>query len=50
MAKVNPFHTKLNASVYHDNSSCTLGDNIERYNRVPGTGNLPKCHLCKTLS
>lgn len=51
MAKVNPFHSKLpSADAYHDNNSCTVGNNIESYNRVPGTGNLPKCYYCKQLS
>lgn len=51
MAKVPAFHSKLlGTTVYHDNSSCTEGDNIESYNRVLGTGNLAKCHHCKLLS
>jgi hypothetical protein len=52
MAKVAPFHTKepTHHPVYHDEGRCTLGDNIESYNRVPGTGGHPKCHLCKSIS
>ncbi len=50
MAKVSPFHSKLpETDVYHDNSSCTLGDNIESYNRIAGTGGLRKCSQCATL-
>lgn len=50
MAKCAPFHSKLPGTrVYHDNTSCTEGDNIESYNRVAGTGGLPKCDHCKRL-
>lgn len=51
MAKVPTFHSKLpGTDRYHDESSCTLGDNIEPYNKVSGTGGHPKCHLCKQIS
>lgn len=37
MAKVSPFHSKLPGTrVYHDNNSCTEGNNIEARNRVSG--------------
>ncbi len=50
MAKVSPFHSKLSGTrVFHDNNSCTEGNNIESYNRVPGTGNLPRCEHCERL-
>jgi len=50
MAKINPFHSKLpGTSVYHDNNSCTEGNNIEAVNRKPGTGGHPKCAHCKRL-
>jgi hypothetical protein len=50
MAKVSPFHSKLPGTrVYHDNNSCTEGNNIESYNRVSGTGGHPKCDHCKRL-
>ena len=51
MAKVAPFHTiKPNSSnVYHDNGSCTEGNNIEAYYRRSGTGGRPKCHRCSVL-
>lgn len=50
MPRVSPFHSKLpGTTVHHDNSACTEGDNIESYNRVPGTGGLPLCHHCKQL-
>ena len=52
MAKVAPFHSvKPNDSnVYHDNSSCTLGNNIEKENVRAGTDGRPKCDQCKRLS
>lgn len=50
MAKVPPFHSKLpGTKVYHDNDRCTEGNNIEKQNRVSGTGGLPKCDHCKRL-
>ncbi len=49
--KVPPFHSKLpGIDRYHDESRCTLGDNIEPYNKVSGKGGHPKCHLCKQIS
>ena len=49
--KVSSFHSKLpGTDRYHDESRCTLGDNIEPYNKVSGTGGHPKCHLCKQIS
>jgi hypothetical protein len=52
MAKVAPWHSKLilDRNVYHDETRCTEGNNIESRNRVAGTGNKPKCHHCKTIS
>jgi hypothetical protein len=52
MAKVSPFHSKKTSdrNVYHDNDKCTEGNNIERANKVPGTGNRPKCEHCQRLS
>lgn len=50
MAKVPAFHSKLpGTGVHHDNNRCTLGNNIESYNRVSGTGGLPRCSQCKSL-
>ena len=49
--KVPSFHSKLpGTDRYHDESTCTLGDNIEPYNKVSGTGGHPKCHECKRIS
>lgn len=51
MPKVSPFHSKLaGTGVYHDNSKCTEGDNIEPRNRVSGTGGLPRCEHCARLN
>ena len=49
MAKVSPFHS-IKQPVYHDNSSCTEGNNIEKENLRPGTGGKTKCKHCQTLS
>ena len=51
MSKVPPFHSKKpGTTVHHNNDSCTEGNNIETYNRVPGTGGLPLCSHCRRLS
>lgn len=51
MPRVAPFHSKLaGTSVYHDNSKCTEGDNIESYNRESGTGGLKHCEHCARLN
>jgi hypothetical protein len=44
--KVLPFHSKVTLDVHHDQSTCTLGNNIESYNRVSGTGGLRLCSQC----
>ena len=49
--KAYPWHSKLlGTAVHHDETTCEVGNNIERENRVPGTGNRPKCHRCKEIS
>jgi len=51
MSKVAPFHSKRpGTNKYHDNSKCTEGNNIEKINRVAGTGGHAKCDHCKRLS
>ncbi len=50
MTQVSPWHSKVTKDVHHDNNKCTLGNNIEPENRVPGTGGLPKCAQCKRLN
>jgi hypothetical protein len=49
--KTQPFHSikPSHHPVYHDNTSCTEGDNIEPQYKRPGTGGRPKCHHCARL-
>lgn len=51
MAQTKPWHSKRESDrkVYHDNTSCTEGNNIETYNRVEGTGGRPRCEHCSRL-
>lgn len=46
-----PWHSKIpSTTVYHDDTKCTEGDNIEDYNRVSGKGaGLKKCSHCARL-
>jgi len=48
-AKTNPWHSKL-SSVYHNNTSCITGNNIEEENVVAGTGGRPLCKECARLA
>ncbi len=48
MAKTSPFHSEKQ-SVYHNNTSCTEGNNIEKENRREGTGRKPLCKHCQNL-
>jgi len=49
MTKVSEYHsTKPGTAVYHNNSTCTEGNNIETNYRKAGTGGHPLCHHCKT--
>jgi len=49
--KVAPFHSKKpGTNKYHDENSCTEGNNIESVNRAPGTGGHPKCDHCRRIS
>jgi hypothetical protein len=52
MSKVSPFHSKKPGvkNVHHDDNKCTEGNNIEKENRVSGTGGRPKCEHCQRLS
>ena len=50
MAKVATYHSKKpETEVHHNNDACTVGNNIESYNKVAGTGGLRLCSVCKTL-
>jgi len=45
------FHSKLpGTAVYHNNSACTEGNNIESCNRISGTGSHRLCSRCKELN
>jgi len=48
MAKKKPWHAK-ESGVFHDNTDCTEGNNIERRNLREGTGGNRKCDHCKRL-
>lgn len=48
MPKKDPWHS-IKGTVYHDNSACTLGNNIESENKRPGKGNKPRCKQCAGL-
>jgi len=55
MSKVSPFHsTNPNLADdkkrYHDESTCTEGNNIEKHYWASGTDNRPKCKNCKEIS
>lgn len=50
MAKCSPFYSSEQLDVYHDNTSCTEGNNIEARFRASGTGGLPQCSHCRRLS
>lgn len=39
----------LGSLVYHNNSACTEGNNIEARYLAPGTGGRPLCEHCATL-
>ncbi len=51
MAKVPAFHStkQTDRQVYHDNSSCTEGNNIERRYMAPGTAGRRQCEHCARL-
>ena len=52
MPKVPAFHScKPNTrNVYHDNSRCTEGNNIETYYKRLGTAGRPRCEHCNRLA
>lgn len=51
MAKVPAFHStkQTDRPVYHDNSACTEGNNIERHYKAFGTGGRRQCEHCARL-
>ncbi len=48
MAKKSPWHS-VKAPVYHDDTNCNAGNNIEKENLRQGTGGKRKCSECKGL-
>ncbi len=51
MPSCSSFYSTLpGTDVYHNNSACTEGNNIESYNRVSGTGGHRLCARCKELN
>lgn len=52
MPQTDTWHSKKpDSKVYHDNSECHLGNNIEKENWMPGTGNKQnRCNLCEKLN
>lgn len=51
MSKVSAWHSKLpnDPRVYHNDTDCNTGNNIETENRVAGTGDRPLCKECAGL-
>ena len=47
--KTSPFHS-IKQPVHHNNTKCTEGNNIERYNLRQGTGGKPLCKNCADLN
>ena len=48
MTKTSPWHS-AKESVYHDNTDCEEGNNIEKEDRREGPGGRRKCARCKRL-
>ncbi len=49
MAKVAPFHSKINTAVYNECSNCVDGNNIETVNKVQGKGTGTLCTRCASF-
>jgi hypothetical protein len=46
-----PWHsTRKGETVYHNNTACTEGNNIETYYYASGDGGLKLCHRCADLN
>jgi hypothetical protein len=52
MPRVAPFHSVKEPirRVYHDNSACTEGNNIEKQYLRQGTDGRPRCEHCTKLA
>ena len=48
MTKTAPWHAP-GSNVYHDNTACAEGNNIEQENRQKGTGEKRRCQNCQRL-
>jgi len=44
------YSAKVETKVYHNNTSCTEGNNIETYNVREGTGGKRLCEHCNRLN
>ncbi len=49
MAKKSPWHA-IGSEVYHNNTKCTEGNNIESKNQRAGEGGKRLCRHCKELN
>ncbi len=47
MAKKKPWHSKQQTNVYHNDTNCTTGNNIEDRNMTPGKGGKRLCKECQ---
>lgn len=52
MPKTDPWHSirQQDRNVYHDNTRCTEGNNIEPQYRRSGTAGRPLCETCRRLA
>lgn len=52
MPTTSPWYSvlKTDRNVYHNNTKCTEGNNIEIVNRRPGTDGRPLCEHCSKLN
>lgn len=46
MPKKDPWYSAKTLDVYHNNTECNTGNNIETENVRSGTGGLPQCSEC----
>lgn len=49
MSKKSPWHS-IKRPVYHNNSECNTGNNIEKENLKQGTGGHTLCKECEELN
>ena len=51
MPTTSPWHSaRKGENRHHNNTVCPEGNNIETYNRKPGTGGYPLCSDCSKLN